>query len=269
MEESLSKFMNKSAKRHEENSNLIKEILVSTDASIRNQGASINNLEIQIEKISKGSYGPQYLDACSYGATCLNDALPRKEKEPRSFTLPNYINNVCFENALADLGAIESVMPLLTYLNLGLGKLAHTKLTVELADRTVQRPKGNAENVYTAYSLYDTAYSAELTRIRYLFTVLNTTKFFKTLSLDESRSPLDILFDLKENSKEEVMKAMAKTMEQYMSKTRANYGSGIAKPKIDEKYHFELKGKFLKELRENTFSGSDHEDANEQHSVLV
>ncbi|GJV28284.1 hypothetical protein Tco_1384732 [Tanacetum coccineum] len=44
---------------------------------------------------------------------------------------------------------------------------------------------------------------------------------------------------------------------------RADYGSGIARPKIDDKYHFELKGQFLKELRENTFSGSDHEDANE------
>ncbi|GKA23393.1 putative reverse transcriptase domain-containing protein [Tanacetum coccineum] len=38
-------------------------------------------------------------------------------------------------------------MPLLTYLNLGLGKLAHTKLTVELADRTVKYPKGIAENM--------------------------------------------------------------------------------------------------------------------------
>ncbi|GJV27546.1 hypothetical protein Tco_1383994 [Tanacetum coccineum] len=56
---------------------------------------------------------------------------------------------------------------------------------------------------------------------------------------------------------------MAETMEQYMSKTRADYGSGIVRPKIDDKNHFELKGHFLKELRDNTFSGSDHEDANE------
>ncbi|GJR50180.1 putative reverse transcriptase domain-containing protein, partial [Tanacetum coccineum] len=42
---------------------------------------------------------------------------------------------------------IVSVMPLSTYLNLGLGELAHTKLTVELADRTVKYPKGIAENV--------------------------------------------------------------------------------------------------------------------------
>nr|GEW08615.1 hypothetical protein [Tanacetum cinerariifolium] len=55
---------------------------------------------------------------------------------------------------------------------------------------------------------------------------------------------------------------MAKTMEQYMSKNRADYGSRIARPKIDEKDHFKLKGQFLKELRDSTFSGSDHEDAN-------
>ncbi|GKA48385.1 hypothetical protein Tco_0741343 [Tanacetum coccineum] len=42
-----------------------------------------------------------------------------------------------------------------------------------------------------------------------------------------------------------------------------SYGSGIARPKIDDKDHFELKGQFLKELRDNTFSGSDNEDANE------
>ncbi|GJY38618.1 putative reverse transcriptase domain-containing protein [Tanacetum coccineum] len=43
--------------------------------------------------------------------------------------------------------ASVSVMPLLTYLNLGLGELAHTKLTMELADRTVKYPNGIAENV--------------------------------------------------------------------------------------------------------------------------
>ncbi|GKD68393.1 hypothetical protein Tco_1322483 [Tanacetum coccineum] len=55
---------------------------------------------------------------------------------------------------------------------------------------------------------------------------------------------------------------MAETMEQYMSKTRADYGSGVARPKIKDKDKFELKGQFLKELLTNTFSGSDHEDAN-------
>ncbi|GJT93368.1 hypothetical protein Tco_1082213 [Tanacetum coccineum] len=45
--------MGESAKRHEEKYNLIKEIRASTDAAIRNQGASIKTLEIQIGKMSK------------------------------------------------------------------------------------------------------------------------------------------------------------------------------------------------------------------------
>ncbi|GKB65381.1 hypothetical protein Tco_0921567 [Tanacetum coccineum] len=98
----------------------------------------------------KGSYGPQFSEAYSE-ASHINNSIPRKEKDPGSFTLPCFINNVCFDNALADLGASVSVMPLSTYLNLGLGELAHTKLTVELADRTVKYPKGIAENVLVGY----------------------------------------------------------------------------------------------------------------------
>ncbi|GKE45878.1 hypothetical protein Tco_1473162, partial [Tanacetum coccineum] len=45
--------MRESAIRHEENSNLIKEIRASTDAAIRNQGASIKTLEIQIRQMNK------------------------------------------------------------------------------------------------------------------------------------------------------------------------------------------------------------------------
>ncbi|GJS06766.1 hypothetical protein Tco_0363562 [Tanacetum coccineum] len=94
----------------------------------------------------KGSYGPQFLKAYSE-ASHINNSIPRKEKDLGSFTLPCFINNVCFNNALVDLGASVSVMPFSTYLNLELGELAHTKLTVELADRTVKYPKGIAENV--------------------------------------------------------------------------------------------------------------------------
>ncbi|GJY18333.1 mitochondrial proton/calcium exchanger protein-like protein isoform X1 [Tanacetum coccineum] len=197
--------MSESTKRHEENSNLIKEIQASTDAAIKNQGASIKTLENQIGQMSKsisttieadsyplrrigssqyavsteqnrtlmyetrqtsipfpsrlngyyckekkGSYGPQFLEAYSE-ASHIDNSIPRKEKDPVSFTLPCFINNVCFYNALVDFGASVSVMPLLTYLNLGLGELAHTKLTVELADKTVKYPKGIAENMLTIF----------------------------------------------------------------------------------------------------------------------
>ncbi|GKC64166.1 hypothetical protein Tco_1096764 [Tanacetum coccineum] len=53
IEESISKFMDEYAKRHDKNSNLIKEIRASMDAAIRNQGASIKALEIRIGQMSK------------------------------------------------------------------------------------------------------------------------------------------------------------------------------------------------------------------------
>ncbi|GJW62763.1 reverse transcriptase domain-containing protein [Tanacetum coccineum] len=84
----------------------------------------------------EGNYGPKFAKA--YGASHIKDMIRRKEKDPGSFTLPCFINNVCFDNALVDLGASVSVMPLSTYLNLGLDELAHTRLIVELADRTVE-----------------------------------------------------------------------------------------------------------------------------------
>ncbi|GJW50448.1 retrovirus-related pol polyprotein from transposon TNT 1-94 [Tanacetum coccineum] len=88
-------------------------------------------------------------------------------------------------------------------------------------------------------------------------------RHFKTLSLDELRSPDFNSFSDQEYSEEEVAETMAETMEQYMSKTRADYGSRVARPKIEDKDNFELKGQFHKELRTNTFSGSDHKDVNE------
>ncbi|GKA33364.1 retrovirus-related pol polyprotein from transposon TNT 1-94 [Tanacetum coccineum] len=170
MEETLSKFMSESAKRHKENSNMIKEIQALTDergfgslpSSIKaNPRDHVKSISTTAEADSNpirrigspqyteknGSYGPQFLEAYSYEALHIDKSIPRKEKDPGSSTLPCYINNVCFINAFADLGSSVSVMPLSTYLNLGLGELAHTKLTVELADKTVKYPKGLAKNV--------------------------------------------------------------------------------------------------------------------------
>ncbi|GKA36004.1 zinc finger, CCHC-type containing protein [Tanacetum coccineum] len=98
----------------------------------------------------------------------------------------------------------------------------------------------------------------------------SSRRHFKTLSLDELRSPDFNLLSDEEYSEEEEEEEVAETMEQYMSKTRTDYGSGVARPKIDKKDQFELKGQFLKVLREITFSGSDNEDANEHiEKVLI
>ncbi|GKA87998.1 reverse transcriptase domain-containing protein [Tanacetum coccineum] len=91
----------------------------------------------------------------------------------------------------------------------------------------------------------------------------SSKRHFKTLNLDELRSPDFSLLSYQEYSEEEEAETMAETMEQYMSKTRAEYGSRVVRPKIKDKDNFELNGQLLKELRTNTFSGSDHEDVNE------
>ncbi|GJT34597.1 hypothetical protein Tco_0925016 [Tanacetum coccineum] len=81
-------------------------------------------------------------------------------------------------------------------------------------------------------------------------------RLFDTPSLVESNSPeFDHNFDILEQSEEEVRETMTETMEEYMSKTRENYGSGVTRPTINQDTPFELKGQFLKELRDNTFSG--------------
>ncbi|GJS06532.1 retrotransposon protein, putative, ty1-copia subclass [Tanacetum coccineum] len=113
--------------------------LEAIQAQLNNLGnqPSITPSEIQEKAYSKAS-----------------QSIPQKEKDPGSFTLLCFINNVCFDNALVNLGASVNVMPLSTYLNLGLGELAHTKLTVELADRTVKYPKGIAENVLVGIGIF-------------------------------------------------------------------------------------------------------------------
>ncbi|GKC03141.1 hypothetical protein Tco_0994751, partial [Tanacetum coccineum] len=71
----------------------------------------------------------------------------------------------------------------------------------------------------------------------------STRKLFKTTSLDYSSSlEFDLFSNIEDQCKEEVTEVMGEpTMEEYMTKTREDYGLGIARPKIDEKAHFELK----------------------------
>nr|GEY94213.1 hypothetical protein [Tanacetum cinerariifolium] len=89
-------------------------------------------------------------------------------------------------------------------------------------------------------------------------------KLFDNPSLMESNSPeFDQLSELDAHTEEEVTEIMEETMKQYMSKTREDYRSGVTRPTINEDTPFELKRKFLKELRDNTFSGSEHKDVNE------
>ncbi|GJU35196.1 hypothetical protein Tco_1183550 [Tanacetum coccineum] len=76
----------------------------------------------------------------------LQNHLPPKEQDPGSFTLPCSIGKLTF-NALADLGASISVMPLLMFKRLGIRGLKPKNMTIEMADRTQSTLKGIVENL--------------------------------------------------------------------------------------------------------------------------
>ncbi|GJV75247.1 putative reverse transcriptase, RNA-dependent DNA polymerase [Tanacetum coccineum] len=86
-----------------------------------------------------------------YSAT-LQNKLPSKETDPGSFILPCIIENHSTSNALADLGASISVMPYSLFKRLGLGSLKPIKMTIEMANRSMQSPKGIKENVLVKIS---------------------------------------------------------------------------------------------------------------------
>ncbi|GJV57627.1 hypothetical protein Tco_1458632 [Tanacetum coccineum] len=53
------------------------------------------------------------------------------------------------------------------------------------------------------------------------------------------------------------------TMEQYLALSRENQASGVVKPEIGGNVNFEIKSQFIRELREDTFSGNKDEDAHD------
>ncbi|GJS26777.1 hypothetical protein Tco_0487397 [Tanacetum coccineum] len=53
------------------------------------------------------------------------------------------------------------------------------------------------------------------------------------------------------------------TMEQYLALSRENQAPGVVKPKIGGNVNFEIKSQFMRELREDTFSGNKDEDAHD------
>ncbi|GJZ94747.1 hypothetical protein Tco_0666950 [Tanacetum coccineum] len=51
------------------------------------------------------------------------------------------------------------------------------------------------------------------------------------------------------------------TIEQYLALSQENQASSVVKPKIGGNVNFEIKSQFMRELREDTFSGNKDEDA--------
>ena len=73
--------------------------------------------------------------------------LPRKLKDLGSFTIPCMIGDELFECALLDLRAGVNMLPYTVYEMLGLGELQPNSITLQLANRSIKRPRDILEDV--------------------------------------------------------------------------------------------------------------------------
>nr|GEV61942.1 reverse transcriptase domain-containing protein [Tanacetum cinerariifolium] len=107
-------------------------------------GSTIKNLLTNIEKLFELARTPLN-EHCS---VVLLKKLPEKLGDPDKFLIPCDFLGMDECLALADLGASINLMPLSVWNKLSLLELSPTCMTLELADRSISRPVGVAEDVY-------------------------------------------------------------------------------------------------------------------------
>ena len=77
----------------------------------------------------------------------IRNNLPPKYKDPGSPTISIVVGNSKLGHALVDLGASVNLFPYSVYVELGLGELEPTNITLQLADRSVKIPRGIMKDV--------------------------------------------------------------------------------------------------------------------------
>ncbi|XP_050150538.1 uncharacterized protein LOC126625507 [Malus sylvestris] len=71
----------------------------------------------------------------------LQRKLPPKLKDPGSFNINIIVGDTKLEKAMLDLGASINLIPYSIYIQLGLGELKPTTMSLQLADRSVKYPR--------------------------------------------------------------------------------------------------------------------------------
>ncbi|KAK0575254.1 hypothetical protein LWI29_036038 [Acer saccharum] len=77
----------------------------------------------------------------------LQNKLPPKLKDPGKFTIPCTIGHVEFGSTLIDSGASINLMSYSVFKKLGMGEVKPTRVTLQLADRSIKHPYGVLEDV--------------------------------------------------------------------------------------------------------------------------
>nr|GFB57121.1 hypothetical protein [Tanacetum cinerariifolium] len=71
---------------------------------------------------------------------CHPKILPKKEGDPRNFTLPCLSGPLAVKKALVDIGASINLIPHSIFIRLGISKLKPTRMSIQLADQSVRYP---------------------------------------------------------------------------------------------------------------------------------
>ncbi|GJS23772.1 reverse transcriptase domain-containing protein [Tanacetum coccineum] len=103
------------------------------------------------EKLEKASSLVNLSEECF---AIIQRSFPQKEGDPGSFTLPCLIGPLAVKNALADLGASINLMPHSLFRRLGISKLKPTRMSIQLADRSIKYPIGVSENLLVKVSKF-------------------------------------------------------------------------------------------------------------------
>ena len=77
----------------------------------------------------------------------IEQKTPPKYKDPSCPTISCQIGTHEFGQALLDLGSSVNLMPYSVYSQLGLGEIKPTSVVLQLADRSIKRPRGIVEDV--------------------------------------------------------------------------------------------------------------------------
>ncbi|XP_021847715.1 uncharacterized protein [Spinacia oleracea] len=77
----------------------------------------------------------------------LQRKLPKKLGDPGSHSIPVKLGNIEIKKALCDTGASVSLMPLSICKKINMGELKPTRISLEMADRTIKFPLGILEDV--------------------------------------------------------------------------------------------------------------------------
>ena len=88
-------------------------------------------------------------EACitEQSTSLIRNNLPPKYKDPGSPTISIVVGNSKLGHALVDLGASVNLLPYSVYVELGLGELEPTNITLQLANRRVKIPRGIVKGV--------------------------------------------------------------------------------------------------------------------------